>query len=421
MFNYYDFRKFAILYVDDEEMSLKMFAKAYGETFRIMTAANAQMAYEMLEIHQDGIGVLITDQRMPGEKGVQLLEKARRLRPGIVRILTTAYTDIQAAIQAVNTGAIYQYVVKPWENETLEATLKQAMQFFIVQRERDQLLREKLSVLHNLMITDRVISLGVLASGLGHHMRNALQAVQTFLDLAPAKLEEEVVHVEELRNPNFWKDFYESVQSQVQRITQLLNHLGEAGDIPYVLFNEEVHLATVIAQVVRKMQPRLAEKNLEIKQEIPDSLPPLKVDGTKFYRLFELLLDDEITSLPAGSTIWFHAKEVKSAENAPAEIQIELKDNGPGLPIESLRRVFDPFSLRIDDPHQFGVNLMACYFIVYHHNGKIEAKSTKGKGVTFILTLPTSPLINPHRYDDKEFMSKVLLNDQLWQKLLAGD
>lgn len=421
MFNYYDYKKFAILYVDDEEKSLKLFTKAFGDNFRILTANNAQTAFETLEIHQDGIGVLITDQRMPGEKGVQLLEKARQLRPGIVRILTTAYTDIQAAIQAVNSGAIYHYVTKPWEPEQLEGTLKRALEFFMVQRERDQLLREKLAVLHNLMITDRVISLGVLASGLGHHMRNALQAVQTFLDLAPAKLEEEVVRMEQLRNPNFWKDFYESVQGQVQRITRLLDHLGEAGDVPHLLFNDEVLLSNVLNEVVRRMQPKLADKKIKVLIELPDSLPPLKVDRFKFYRLFELLFEDEIASLPAGSTIRCHAAELPLVGNGAPEIRIEVQDNGPGLPQEAIRSVFDPFSLRVDDPQQFGVNLMACYFIVYHHGGKIEAKSQGTKGVTFTLTIPTAPLLTPKRYDDKEFMTKVLLNDQLWQKLLAGD
>src|SRR5678815_3174274 len=134
-------------------------------------------------------------------KCVQLLEKARQLRPRIIRMLATAYSDFEAAVDAVNTGAIYKYVHKPWDIPGLEVTLKRALEFFMVQRERDELLREKLSVLHNLMITDRVVSLGVLAAGLGHHIRNSLVAIRTFLDLAPEKLQEEKVDLEELRSP----------------------------------------------------------------------------------------------------------------------------------------------------------------------------------------------------------------------------
>ena len=74
----YDYRKFAILYVDDEEKSLKNFARAFSEEFRIFTAPSAQEGLKVLEEHKDDIGLLMTDQRMPGEKGVWLLERARQ-------------------------------------------------------------------------------------------------------------------------------------------------------------------------------------------------------------------------------------------------------------------------------------------------------------------------------------------------------
>src|SRR5271170_1100450 len=205
--NAQDYKKFAVLYVDDEEKSLKYFERAFGDEFRVFTAPNAQSGLKLLEQHSEEIGLLMTDQRMPGEKGVWLLEKARQLQPRIIRILATAFADMEAAIAAVNTGAIYKYVTKPWDPPSLETTLKRGLEFFIVQRERDQLLREKMSVLHNMMIADRIVSLGLLAAGLSHHIRNALVAVKTFLDLAPAKMAEEKVDMDGLRNPDFWKEY----------------------------------------------------------------------------------------------------------------------------------------------------------------------------------------------------------------------
>ena len=68
MDNIYDYKKFAILYVDDEEKSLKYFTRAFADQFRILTAANAQDGLKVLEEHKDEIGLLLTDQRMPGEK-----------------------------------------------------------------------------------------------------------------------------------------------------------------------------------------------------------------------------------------------------------------------------------------------------------------------------------------------------------------
>jgi len=83
---------------------LKSFARAFGDQFWIFTAANAEDGFKLLEEHQDEIGLLMTDQRMPGDKGVRLLEKTRQLRPGIVRVLATAYADMEAVIAAVNTA-----------------------------------------------------------------------------------------------------------------------------------------------------------------------------------------------------------------------------------------------------------------------------------------------------------------------------
>src|SRR5438034_4422530 len=232
MQNLYDYKKYVVLYVDDEEKSLKYFTRAFEDQFKILTAANAQDGFKLLEDHKDEIGLLMTDQRMPGEKGVWLLEQARQLRPRIIRILATAYSDMEAAIAAVNTGAIYKYVSKPWDPPQLEATLKRGLEFFLVQRERDQLLKEKMSVLHNMMIADRIVSLGLLAAGLSHHIRNALVAVKTFLDLAPAKLEEENLDVEGLRNPDFWKEYYSNVQFQIERINNMLKDLWTASEKP---------------------------------------------------------------------------------------------------------------------------------------------------------------------------------------------
>src|SRR6266705_5494380 len=261
----YDYKKFAILYVDDEEKSLKYFARAFEDQFRIYTAANAQDGLKILEAHKDEIGVLMTDQRMPGEKGVWLLEKARQLRPRIIRMLATAYADMDAAIAAVNTGAIYKYVTKPWDPPQLENTLKRGLEFFLVQRERDQLLKEKMSVLHNMMIADRIMSLGLLAAGLSHHIRNSLVAVKTFLDLAPSKLKEEDLDLNSLRNPDFWKEYYQNVQGQIEKINNLLKDLWVASENPAYAFKDQVQLQAVVAAVIGKMQPSFAAKNIQVK------------------------------------------------------------------------------------------------------------------------------------------------------------
>ena len=419
MQNSYDYKKFAILYVDDEEQSLKYFARAFEEQFQIYTAANAQDGLKLLEQHKDEIGLLMTDQRIPGEKGVWLLERARQLQPRMIRILATAYSDMDAAIAAVNTGAIYKYVTKPWDPPQLEQTLKRGLEFFIVQRERDQLLREKMSVLHNMMIADRIVSLGLLAAGLSHHIRNSLVAVKTFLDLAPAKLAEEKMELNGLRNPDFWKEYYQNVQNQIEKINNLLKDLWAASEKPQFEFSDRVQLREVAASSIESLKKNFDAKKIQVQNDIPDSLPAINVDKPKFYRLFDLLLKDEIASLPAGSRIILSARTLHGAQKQ--QVQIQISDNGPGLPQEALRLVFDPFVVRSDSPMEYGIHLMACYFIVHHHSGKIEARNESGRGTTFTIQMPVNPNLNPAPQSDTDFLQKVLLNDSIWEKLISAD
>jgi two-component system probable response regulator PhcQ len=419
--NIYDYKKFAILYVDDEEKSLKYFARAFEEHFRILTAANAQEGYALLQQHKDEIGILMTDQRMPGEKGTWLLEKARQLRPTVVRILATAYSDMDAAIAAVNLGSIYKYVTKPWDPPQLETTLKRGLEFFIVQRERDQLLHEKMSVLHKMMIADRVMSLGLLASGLSHHVRNSLVAVKTFMDLAPIKLEEEKLDPNGLRNPEFWKEYYQNAQSQIDRINSMLRDLWSASEQRVVDFKDQVSPHNVIREALRGLNAGLVSRKLDVENLVSEVLPAMTVDRLKFERLFELLLRDEIASLPPGSkiTITAAAKPVLAGETP--SIVFEIRDNGPGLPQEALRLVFDPFALRSDSPLEYGINLMAVYFIVHHHGGRIEAESVEGQGTTFRITMPINCDQSARHDDQTRLLDKVLVTEKLWEKLMAAE
>lgn len=417
--NDYDYKKYAVLYVDDEQMSLTAFSRAFGDDFRILTADNAQDGYQLLETHKDEIGLLMTDQRMPGEKGVWLLERARKLRPRIIRVLATAYADMDAAIAAVNSGAIYKYVSKPWDPPQLEETLKHGLEFFIVQTERDKLLQEKMSVLRNMLIADRIVSLGLLAAGLSHHIRNSLVAVKTFLDLAPVKMNEEKTDLNSLRNPDFWKDYHQNVQFQIEKINSLLKDLWVASENSTAPFADEVLLHQSVGDALKSLQDQFTARRIQIENRIPTMLPKLRVDKPKFQRLFELLLKEELAMLPAGTTVKLAAELVE--KEGKQEILVEIGDNGPGLPEDALRAVFDPFAVQGRVASEYGIHLMACYFIIHHHGGKMEARSMPGFGTTFLLRLPLQPERAAPPPDESNFLQKALLNQELWQKLVGSE
>ena len=158
----HDYQKCAILYVDDEEKSLKYFTRAFGDKFKILSAANAADGYRLLEQHRDEIALLMTDQRMPGEKGVEFLQRARQLHPTAIRILTTAYSDFDVIIDAVNSAAISKCVTKPWDISELEMILKEACEYFAEQRELDRLAEAKPSSQQETQVSDRGTQLGDL-------------------------------------------------------------------------------------------------------------------------------------------------------------------------------------------------------------------------------------------------------------------
>ena len=127
----FEWQRYAILYVDDEEKSRKYFRRFFEREFRILTAAGVAEALAILGRYSDEIAVLVSDQRMPERKGIELLKEVCSTHPEIVRLLTTAYTDLDEAIEAVNSGEIFRYIIKPWDLGALHKSLHDAMNLYI--------------------------------------------------------------------------------------------------------------------------------------------------------------------------------------------------------------------------------------------------------------------------------------------------
>jgi two-component system probable response regulator PhcQ len=414
--SFYDYQKFIILYVDDEEKSLSTFKSAYGGQFSILTASGAEEGLKLLLEHENKVGVLMTDQRMPGRSGTWMLAEARKKCPNIVRILVTAYSDMQAAIEAVNTGGIYRYITKPWDPSELEMSLKRGLEFFMVRKERDELLRQQLSVFRNAMIADRILGLGFLARGLSQHIRNGLVAVRTFLDLAPER-----AGVEGTRDQEFWNNYYVLAQRQVDRIVGLLQELWSASNTDGIQFNDSVQLRNLLNSVIEAQRDAIQGKNLQVLNSVPEALPEMKVDAPRFHKLFEFLLKDEVSMLPEGSRMEFTARHEPGRNGDPDMVVVQLTDNGPGLPTDQLRMVFDPFVVRNDSPSEYGINLMACFFIVHHHGGKIEAETVPQGGTRFTIQLPMNPEQFQNLQHSEQTLQRMLLNQTGWEDFLGGE
>lgn len=129
--------KINVLYVDDEENNLVAFRASFRRYFTIYTAISAQEAKIVLNKHD--IHVLITDQRMPGELGTELLAQAAKDNPDQIRILLTGFADIEAIKEAINTGQIYHYLQKPWNDGELKETIENAFKIYHLKKEQKEL------------------------------------------------------------------------------------------------------------------------------------------------------------------------------------------------------------------------------------------------------------------------------------------
>lgn len=173
-----------ILYVDDEAMALKYFERLVGPLAPVLTAGSVDEGRAILRDHGDEIAVLVCDQRMPGERGNELLRHAREYYPGIVRMLTTAYSELGEAIEAINTGEIYRYINKPWELDSLRADLRNALELADLRGERDGLLRDKLLAQQSQLLGNRLAAL--LMVGAAVHGDGAEPALYRFAQIALA-------------------------------------------------------------------------------------------------------------------------------------------------------------------------------------------------------------------------------------------
>ncbi|TMS58440.1 response regulator [Imbroritus primus] len=173
-----------ILFVDDEPTAVKYFERVIGAIAPVLVAGSVSEGRALLEAHGETLKVLVSDQRMPGEYGNVLLSHAAERFPHIVRILTTAYSELDDTVEAINLGQIHRYIRKPWDVRGLRLEIMQALDLATLLGERDELLREKIGINHRHMLLSRigaVRSIGMMAG-----MTETFDAMEVYFSTAAA-------------------------------------------------------------------------------------------------------------------------------------------------------------------------------------------------------------------------------------------
>jgi response regulator RpfG family c-di-GMP phosphodiesterase len=136
---------YKLLIVDDELANLRLLERLFATEYECFTASSGPAAIKVLEQHD--VAIIITDQRMPGMSGIELLKATSTLRPHMVRILLTGYTDVEALVETINCGLVYMYFTKPWNNGELKLKVSRARDHYESNRKRSSLMlaNERLS------------------------------------------------------------------------------------------------------------------------------------------------------------------------------------------------------------------------------------------------------------------------------------
>src|SRR6184192_528116 len=119
---------YKIMIVDDEQANLRTLLRLFRQNYQVIVAESGAEALTLLQQHD--VALMISDQRMPQMTGIELMKKTVEVRPQMVKILLTGYTDVSALIESINSGLVYRYVTKPWNNDDLRLTVTRSLEHY---------------------------------------------------------------------------------------------------------------------------------------------------------------------------------------------------------------------------------------------------------------------------------------------------
>lgn len=390
-----DYKTFPVLFVDDEELLLKTFKRQFKNDFTIYTANSAEEALELLGEHPE-IALILTDQRMPGMTGVDLLRAVMDRFPDAVRILITAYSDMDVVVEAINTGNVYRYVSKPYNEEDLRSSIRQGIERYFLIRERDRLYAEKIETLKKVARTNRLTAIGILAAGMAHEINNPLVAISTFLQMLPEKMKSTTPE----NDTEYWANFYSLSVRETERIRaligRLLNYSKTAEQADLTL--KESNLNQIMEEVVGFLGVEARKRDIRIELHPMADLPLGSMDPDKVRQVILNLVINAIHATEKGKITL--STSVHHDDQGRAILEITVADTGVGISEENLLNLFNPF-FTTKDADGSGLGLMTCHHIVDEHRGIIDVRSELGKGTTVTVQIPVDPLKHERRKTDR--------------------
>lgn len=132
--------KFTILYIDDEINNLNSLKAAFRRDYNVLTADTVEKGMALLD--ENEVAVLIVDQRMPEMTGVQLLEAVARKNEDVVKMILTGFSDVQPILEAINTGRLFRYILKPWDVNEVKTAIDSGIKLYQLTKQNKALYQQ---------------------------------------------------------------------------------------------------------------------------------------------------------------------------------------------------------------------------------------------------------------------------------------
>ena len=368
------------------------------EGYQALTAADGQEALELVE--RDNIDAILTDLKMPGMDGIELLRRIRELDRNVVVVIMTAYASLQSALEAMKYGA-YDYLLKPFDDvDTVMDTIARAV-------ERRRLIKRNARLLDDLqranqqlnrMCEDAQQQAGELKQAYDE-LKSLDERKTRFMARVSRALLDSLAHIQGhvtlLSSERLGalgdeqREALVDVKQRAGELIRLVNDIlylqeAEAGQVQ--ISPHPVSLATVVERACQSVQVKADEQAIALDCDVPEDLPRVLGDETRLQQAVTHLLENAVKFSPPFGRVSVSLRQEGN------QVRLTVRDQGEGIPADKMQHIFDHL-YQSDSSRQraggLGLGLAVVKHIVDAHGGAIEVASQAGKGTAITLILPS--------------------------------
>jgi two-component system, sensor histidine kinase and response regulator len=369
-----------MIILDDEVNILNACMRLFiNEQFGVFVTSDSQKALAAIE--GNDVKVVLSDYRMPALSGVEFLSQVKAKNPATMRMLFTGYADVEMAEDAINQGEIYRLIDKPWNDDELLMTVREAIKLFDLRRENELLFVKTQQQNVELKKLDKLKD--DFVASISHELRTPLNTMMIVL---------ENIKIGIAGNPESFSpkmhEYLDIIQRSTGRLRAMIDDLLDVFKLEspeFTISPVRAKLQDLMNNEIAAMQAQIDEKKLKLEVNLGEDIY-LQVDPRRFGQVIMNLLSNAVKFTDTGGRIGV------SVERAGTEAVCRITDTGKGIETKDLELIFDRFyqvaTTREGKPQGTGLGLAICRKIIAIHGGSIHAESEIGKGTTFVFKLP---------------------------------